>query len=47
MRTDGRTDTTKLIVAFRNFAYAHENKFGMCLGEARIMLSAPYKQLLN
>ena len=26
MRTDGRTDMTKLIVAFRNFANAHKNK---------------------
>jgi hypothetical protein len=26
-RTDGRTDTTKLIVAFRNFARAPKNVF--------------------
>jgi hypothetical protein len=27
MRTDGRTDMTKLIVAFRNFANAPKNAF--------------------
>jgi len=26
MRTDGRTDSTKLIVASRNFANAHKNE---------------------
>jgi len=26
MRTDGRTDITKLIVAFRNFAHAPKNR---------------------
>jgi len=44
MRTDGQTDMEKLIVAFRNFANASENKFGIRIGEARIMLSIPYTQ---
>jgi len=44
MRTDGQTDMKKLIVAFRNFANAPENKFGISKGEARIMLSIPYAQ---
>jgi hypothetical protein len=44
MRTGGQTDITKLTVAFRNFANAPENKFGISIGEARIMLSIPYTQ---
>jgi len=34
MRTDGRTDMTKLIIAFGNFAKAPQNKFYVFFTEA-------------
>jgi hypothetical protein len=44
MRTDGRTDTTKLIVAFRNFAKAPNNTLQRC--SYNWLASSPFLTLI-